>query len=147
VESRFRLWRTEDAVGARVTGGGVEKAFPRLRSDWRRMAAAQSLCEWTERLTPLLQPAPEKYDLLLDALAALETSDPPTVRAEFMVQFLVLAGYNPYRDIPALSNGKNHAPFSLLERQLIQFVAPLVHGPFKASVHEASLLSYYTAKK
>src|SRR5688500_17089563 len=63
VESRFRLWMAPGRSTARVTGGTLECGFPNLRREWTRHTAALFLCEWTDRLTPLEQPHPEKFDL------------------------------------------------------------------------------------
>lgn len=169
VEARFRLWRTGDAAGARVTGGGVENAFPGLRPEWRRMAAAQSLCEWTERLTPLAEPHPETYDLLRRCLGFLEAGDAEAVRLAFEARFLALAGYNPARDVPGLAAEPGAVellsalaedeltrppaalpesiPAAYLRQQLLKFVAPLLHGPFKSSVHEENLAAYYSVHR
>ncbi len=163
VEARFRLWREGDALSTRVTGGGVENGFPRLRVRWDRMAAAHVLCEWTERLTPPADPNPEKYDLLRRALSLLETADVAAVRLSFMARFLSLAGYSPARDVPGLASVPGAADFlaeradddlsevpslpsgipaPYLGQQLLKFVAPLLHTPLRSAAHEEDMKSF-----
>ncbi len=168
VESSFRLWREGDAPGSRVTGGGVENAFPGLRARWDRMAAAQVLCEWTEKLTPIAEPHPEKYELLLRALTALESRDIDAVRLAFQVQFLCLAGYNPSRDVPGLSSIAEAGrlfeelgaygfdgdeprlpadlPAPYFQQQLLKFVAPLLPRPLTSTAHEENLRAYQASR-
>jgi hypothetical protein len=165
VEAAFRLWREPDAPSARVTGGALQDGFPRLRSRWERMSAAQFLCEWTERLTPLAQPRPAKYELLRRALTLLQTVDGvEPVRITFMARFLTLAGYNTGRDVPGLSSIPGaledlalraahdlgeappplpaQVPAPYLQQQLLKFVAPLLTSPLRTAAHEESLRSY-----
>lgn len=164
VESKFRLWREGDAPFARVTGGGVEQSFPALRTQWRRMGAAQFLCEWTERLTPFAEAHPEKYELLRRSLAALETAgDLEAVKLAFQTRFLALAGYNPVRDVPGLSAVSGAAalftlwaeddpaapavlppalPAPYLQQQLLKFVSPLLTGPLRSGLHEENLRQF-----
>jgi DNA repair protein RecO len=162
-ESRFRLWTEREASHARVTGGGVEASFPTIRTDWRRMAVARFLCEWTERLTPLAHPQAEKYDLLRRALTLLETTDPEAVRLAFMVRFLALAGYNTSRDVSGLASTPEAASFmadrarrgleepvslppdfpaAYLRQQLLKFIAPLLHSPLRSVAHEEALKEF-----
>jgi DNA repair protein RecO (recombination protein O) len=173
VESSFRLWRGSSAPGtvpgARITGGGVENAFPVLRQRWDRMSAAQVLCEWTERLTLAAEPHPEKYDLLRRALAALETEDVDAVRLAFQIQFLILAGYSPSRDVAGLSGvegvgalfealaaygfagGAPRLPAALpapyFQQQLLKFVAPLLAKPLRSTAHEENLRAYQSTSR
>lgn len=138
VWARFRLWLPEGASGGRLTGGSVVDGHPGWRGHWHRLTAALFFCEWMDRLTPLLHAAPEKFDLLTRALAALERHDTGTVRAAFLTQFAHLAGYGPVPgvqssdlvewdfDVPA--KGSN-AP--QVERQVIQFFAPLLTRPLR----------------
>lgn len=156
-ESRFRLWTEPGGSFARLTGGGVERAFPGLRRAWARSAAAGSLLEWMDQLTASLQPHPAKYDLLVESLAALEDRDVDSVRSAFFVQFLEKAGYNPVEELSAavpsgvldaLSayDAASGSPVpglkecsSLLEAQLLKFVAPLLARPLMAWQHETAL--------
>jgi hypothetical protein len=160
VEADFRLWREPGALHARVTGGAVKRSFPALRARWERMAAAQFLCEWTERLTAAAEPHPDKYDLLISSLGRLESEDPVAVKLSFQSRFLALAGYNPVRDVPGLSavpgaetivgiwaSGETGPvpaglPAPYLQQQLLKFVSPLLTGPLRAGVHEENLKKY-----
>lgn len=166
VEAGFRLWMGAGKPVARVTGGGVAASFAGLRRGWSRLGTALFLCEWTDRLTPLHQPHPEKYDLLRQALSALETGPETEIRLAFLAQFLAQAGYGPSQAAPELLRG--HAPEPLLEtldrydfdapravegledhaprleERLLQFVSPLLSRPFKALAHHRSLKSYMT---
>src|SRR5262249_49784961 len=56
--------------------------------------AAAWVCEIVHRLTPEEQPSPEKYNLLAQALAAMETARHfGVLRLAFAVRFLSLAGF------------------------------------------------------
>jgi hypothetical protein len=139
VWARFRLWLPEGAGGGRLTGGSVVDGHPGLRGHWHRLTSALFLCEWMDRLTPLLHAAPEKFDLLTRALAALERHDTALVRAAFLTQFAHLAGYGPLPgvdsteldvwdfDVPATAANAS----SRVERQVIQFFAPLLTRPLR----------------
>jgi hypothetical protein len=99
VEANYRLWMAPEGGFARITGGGISASFPGLRGDWSRMNTALFFCEWTEKLTAVQQPHPEKFDLLRAALSALEKGDDPFLRAAFLAQFLERAGYSLGQDI------------------------------------------------
>ena len=155
VRAAFRLWLPEGGVSARVTGGGVTAVFPGLRRDWRRMTSAQFLCEWTDRLTPLAHPAPEKMDLLAASFAALEKYPPPAVRLAFLAQFLRLAGYGPAEaadpeavraflawDFAALPPEISDARAFFLEEQLVKSMAPLLPRPLKSLAHQRALAGF-----
>lgn len=161
VESRFRLWLGEGAPRARVTGGSVACSFPALRGSWPRMSAALFLCEWTDRLTALAQPSPDKYDLLRRALAALETEEEVPVRLAFLIQFLERAGYAVGEDVLGSQHGRwtdvvrelNAYGFdggfsaalpdpAFLEERLVNFVSPLLARPLKTLAHETALRNY-----
>jgi hypothetical protein len=163
VESRFRLWMGAGQASARVTGGAVASGFPALRQTWSRMNTAFFLCEWMDRLTPLVESHPEKYDLLRRALHGLETADEAWVRLAFLIQFIVRAGYGladalgpdfetrPPGLVAALRE-YDFTPFSVppawrenssrLEEKLLQFVSPLLTGPLKTLAHRQSLEEY-----
>lgn len=163
VESRFRLWLGPRNPVARITGGTVLTSFPGLRTRWTRMTSALFLCEWTDRLTALEHPNPEKYDILRKALSALSDlpAQPAPVRLAFLMQFLERAGYtvgeemlgerlherwrpqvtelcrSDFSAFPALGDS---AP--LLEGRLMEFVAPLLGTPLKTPLHEHRLKTY-----
>jgi hypothetical protein len=161
VESHFRLWAAPGRSVARVAGGALAAGFPRLRLDWARHTAALSLCEWTDRLTPLEQPHPEKYDLLRGALEALQTEDPDAVRLAFLVQFLDQAGYYVGADVlgasvyarwrerlPALRAYAFSGPApevrepDALEESLVHFVSPLLARPLRTLAYRNQLKKY-----
>jgi len=141
VRGRFRLWLPEGSSTGRVTGGGVVEGHAGVRREWRRLTSALFFCEWTDRLTPLLQPHEEKFFLLTKALAALERWDPAPVRAAFLVQFARLAGYGPIPGVesgsldawtfdgpPDFFNGDSPA----VEAQVIQSLSPHLSRPLKS---------------
>lgn len=170
VEVVFRLWMDPGRTFARITGGALSRSFPELRRRWARLGTALFLCEWTERLTPLLEPHAEKYDLLSRALADLEATDENVVQAAFLLQFLRRAGYSvaealgddapadwaPMVDAllsyefpgpgsavagdPRLAGLPEAAP--LIEEKLLRFVSPLLLGPLKTHVHRRQLQSF-----
>lgn len=147
VWARFRLWLPEGASGGRLTGGSVVEGHPGLRGHWHRMTSALFFCEWMDRLTPLLHAAPEKFDLLTRALAALERHDTDVVRAAFLTQFAHLAGYGPVPGAPSTeldvwdfdvpAKEANASP--QVERQVIQFFAPLLTRPLRTLAHGRAL--------
>lgn len=162
VETKFRLWMAADSAFARIAGGAIAASFPALKSSWARMNTALFFCEWTERLTALGQPNPEKYDLLRGALEALETQEEAVVRAAFMAQFLERAGYAMNADVfGPLKPGDADVVSTLggydfqtapvfppavslprFEEKMLKFVAPLLDGPLKTHAHRRSLEEY-----
>ncbi len=154
VRGRFRLWLADGSSGGRLTGGAVCDGHPDLRKDWARMTAALFLCEWMDRWTPLLHPAPEKFDLLARALSALQRHDVAVVRAAFLTQFAQLAGYGPVPgvaesdldgwdfDVPVA--GAN-AP--RVGEQVIQFLAPLLDRPLRTLAHGRALAAFSNKAK
>jgi hypothetical protein len=159
VESHFRLWiHDESSPYARVTGGGIENFFLETRTRWQSLVSATFLCEWMKRLTPLRHPNPDKYDLLLHALAALPKNE-ETVRSVFLGRFLELAGYNLEEAIgPALLARWPELLFNLrsftfgspesypwappLEKQVVKFVAPLLNRPLASADYGQTLTRY-----
>lgn len=141
VESRFRLWWAPESPSARVTGGAPAATFPAVRRDWARLTSALFLCEWVERLTPLAQAAPEKYDLLRSALGALETGSVEAVRLTFLIKFIDMAGYGPGRGDPwgvfrdwAWSGPPPRAStedMNRWEESLVRSMSPLLNGPLR----------------
>jgi recombinational DNA repair protein (RecF pathway) len=146
VLAHLRLWLPEGAAGGRVTGGGLVDGHPKLRAEWIRLTSALFFCEWTDRLTPLLHPSPEKFDLLARALAALERHETAVVRGAFLAQFARLAGYGPIPGVRAevLDVWDFAEPLLApeapeVERQVIQFLAPLLNRPLKTLVQGRAL--------
>jgi hypothetical protein len=166
-ESHFRLWWDESKPQARITGGKLLASFPGLRAHWRRMSSALFFCEWTERLTALQQPHPEKYDLLRRALESLQTSTEASVRLAFLIQFLERAGYTVGEDVlgpayrerwqPWVEQLRGHdfisAPpdlkdsASLLEQQLVKFVSPLLSRPLKTFAQGRAMEKYISRQR
>lgn len=76
------------------TGGRTLSVFPALRSDLERLYLAMHYCEVVNRLTPLHDPAPGKYELLLGALRDLEELGTAFwLRRAFTLRALELAGF------------------------------------------------------
>jgi hypothetical protein len=164
VEAAYRLWMGRDAASARVTGGMATGTFPGLRKNWSRMNEALFLCEWTERMTPLVEPQPAKYELLTRALSALESADEATVRRAFLVQFMELAGYRvggeilgpgleararPFIDALHAHDFSPEAPAPgggelgpAVETRILAYAAPLMNGPLKTLEHRRSLEAF-----
>ncbi|MBL8023689.1 MAG: recombination protein O N-terminal domain-containing protein [Elusimicrobia bacterium] len=149
VWARFRLWLPDGAAGGRVTGGSVVEGHPGLRGSWARLTSAAFFCEWTDRLTPLLLPAPEKFDLLVRALASLERYGASEVRAAFLTQFARLEGYGPCPGGRAdrLDGWDFVSPLEdpdapAVERQVIQFFTPLLNRPLRTLAQGRALQAF-----
>ncbi len=154
VRGRFRLWLAEGATGGRVTGGSVADGYPGLRGHWPRLTAALFFCEWVDRWTPLLHPAPEKFDLLARALSALERHDVSVVRAAFLMQFARLAGYGPVPGVAEtdLDGWDFDVPITeanapRVGEQVIQFLAPLLDRPLRTLAHGRALAAFSNKAK
>jgi len=93
VESEIALYLNPGHGWGKIVGGRLSRSFPGLRTDLGRSTAASWVCEVVHRLTPEEQSSVEKYTLLTETLAALETA--PTlnvIRLAFAVRFLDLVG-------------------------------------------------------
>lgn len=103
--SEVRIYVKRGGVIGTVTGGKIQHVFPHLRTDLKRMTLAFHLCELVLRLTPLHQPSPEKFELLVSALTELEYGDPsPAFAPAFTLRLMRLAGFGldkPVLHIPA----------------------------------------------
>lgn len=102
--AEYRLYyRRNGAVGT-VTGGKLAHVFPSIHTDLNKMSMALHFCELVHRLTPLAQPSPEKFDLLLQALTELEQGPlHPAFQAAFTLRLMTLAGFgldHPVLQIP-----------------------------------------------
>lgn len=94
VESEIAYFTGRDQSWGKLVGGRLHRCFPAVRQDLQRSTAAAWMCEIMARLTPPEQPSPEKYDLLSDALAALESAaDFDALRLAFAIRFLGHAGF------------------------------------------------------
>ncbi len=103
--SSLRIYVKRGGVIGTVTGGKSEHVFPHVRADLKRTLLALHVCELMLRLTPLHQPSPEKFELLLSALTELEYGEPSAAfRAAFTLRLMRLAGFGldkPVLHIPA----------------------------------------------
>ena len=76
------------------TGGESLSVFPGLRGGRDTIFMALHFCEVVNKLTPSSQPNPDKYELLLSALRALDAAPPsPWMRFAFVLRVMELAGY------------------------------------------------------
>src|SRR5690242_19803863 len=92
VESDIAMYLKVGQAWGKLVGGRMVQSFPALRTQLDRSTAAAWVCEILFRLTAEEQPSPEKYNLLAETLAALETAAHLSViRLAFAVRFLSLA--------------------------------------------------------
>jgi len=90
----FRLYRRTQASLASAAGGKIVTVFPGIRADLERTLLALGFCELMYRLTPLSQPSEGKFDLLCEALRALDCgASTEGARAAFVLRLMRLAGY------------------------------------------------------
>ncbi|OGR44791.1 MAG: DNA repair protein RecO [Elusimicrobia bacterium GWA2_61_42] len=76
------------------TGGRTLCVFGGIRTELERLYLAMHYCEVVNRLTPAQSPSPEKYDLLLGALADLDAGGCSFwLRQAFTLRALELAGF------------------------------------------------------
>jgi len=92
--AEYRVYqRNGNAVGT-ITGGKIQSIFPQIRTNLKRQILAMHCCELIMRLTPLHQPSPEKYDLLLQALTELNNNCPTSAFvAAFTLRLMSAAGF------------------------------------------------------
>lgn len=120
VESDVAVYLRPGREWGRLVGGRMVRSFPALRTQIDRGTAAAWVCEILYRLTPEEQPSPEKYNLLAEALAALETAAYYTlVRLAFAVRFLSLAGFGL----------DNRTAWQALERERPDWAQALLEAP------------------
>jgi DNA repair protein RecO len=74
VWGEYRLHLSSRSEFAKAVGGRLIGSFPGWRSDLARTFDALACLEMLDRLTPDLQPSPEKYRLICAVLAALDES-------------------------------------------------------------------------
>ena len=89
----YRLYLREAAEYGKCVGGGLVTAFPAIRADLKRTGTALGFLELMNRLTPVRSPSPAKYELLTEALAALEAADAPWLPLAFTLRLFELAGF------------------------------------------------------
>ena len=68
----YRFFMKNDRGLPVCTGGQTLSVFPRVRLSSDLLFMACHFCEVISKITPLYQPSPDKYDLLLGALEHLE---------------------------------------------------------------------------
>lgn len=106
VHSDLRLYLKEGAYCASATGGKLITVFPQIRSDYKKTLMAFYFCELVYRMTAEMQPNPEKYNLLLEALTCLENSEPDlSLKTSFMLKLMTLSGHGV--DKPVLGIDKD----------------------------------------
>ncbi len=92
--AEYRLYTKRGGVISTVTGGKVLSVFSHIRSNLGRTALALHCIELMQRLTPLHQPSPQKFELLLSALRALDAQSPTQAFAPaFTLRLMMLAGF------------------------------------------------------
>jgi len=92
--AEYRIYQKSPQVIGTVTGGKINHIFPAIRQNLRRQTMALHCCELMMRLTPLRQPSPDKYRLLLQALTELDLSDPtPAFAPAFTLRLMAAAGF------------------------------------------------------
>ena len=74
VWGEYRLHLSARSEFAKAVGGRLISSFPGWRADLGRTFDALACLEMVDRLTPDHQPGPEKYRLLCEVLAALDTA-------------------------------------------------------------------------
>ncbi len=83
----------------RITQADIRDPFARLREDLGLMAAAGRLANLVDAVTGEGDAGPRVFDTLLEGLAAIQTSEDPTLTALlFQIRLLGLAGFRPQTD-------------------------------------------------
>lgn len=79
-----------------VTQVQPERAFPLLRKDYDRLAAAISFSEVVSEVIPYEEPSEDVFEAILNCLSAIETAAKPLVALVWSeVQLLSLTGFLP----------------------------------------------------
>lgn len=92
--AQYRIYVKRGGAVGTVTGGKTESVFPHLRADLKRLTLAMHFCELFMRMTPLHQPSPEKYELLLKSLTELDLGTPnPAFASAFTLRLMRAAGF------------------------------------------------------
>ncbi len=90
----YRLYTKRGGIISTVTGGKIVSVFPTVRRNLARTTLALHCVELVARLTPLHQPSPQKFELLLQALSSLDCFPPtPAFTAAFTLRLMMLAGF------------------------------------------------------
>lgn len=94
-ESEFMVYSSRPTARPKVTGARMLNAFPELRADWRRFAAAQYCAEICDSLTPFNAENFKKYELLLRVWHLIgHAKFPWRIFLAFALRFLKLSGYS-----------------------------------------------------
>ena len=89
----YRLYISSKSDVAKCVGGQLIGCFPAIREDLSRTVEALSCLELIQSITADRSPNPEKYELLLSALKALEAGPAPWTTLAYGLRLLDLAGY------------------------------------------------------
>jgi DNA repair protein RecO (recombination protein O) len=113
VEADIALYTSDDQGWGKIVGGHIRRSFPALRLHVGRVTAASWICEVVQRLTPVEQASPEKFDLVIETLAAMETASSfEVLRLGFAVRFLSMAGFGLDHREAWQSFTQEHAPWA-----------------------------------
>lgn len=97
VLAEYRLHIRDGAESAVAAGGALVSVFPGLRQDLGLTLRGLQVLELLDRLTPYWNPSPEKFDLTVECLSALERSTAPSagpwVTGAFGLRLLDAAGF------------------------------------------------------
>ena len=94
VSAEYRVYQRSSNVLGTITGGKIQSIFPHIRIDLKRQLLAIHCCELMMRLTPLHQPSEQKYNLLHQALCALDQAAPtPAFAPAFTLRLMMAAGF------------------------------------------------------
>src|SRR5262249_41201011 len=122
VECEAAVYLRPGEVWGKLVGGQLHRSFPNLRTDLTRSTVAAWVCELVHRMTPEEQPSPDKFDLLVETLEALETATHvPLIRLAFAVRLLRLAGFGL----------DNRDPWIALEQQKPAWAGDLMNASMR----------------
>ncbi|MDE2313313.1 MAG: DNA repair protein RecO [Elusimicrobia bacterium] len=93
--AEFRLHTGYRTDVAKIIGGQLVSSFPLVRSDYRRMLTAFSFCEMMSQASSERVPNPDKYELIVSALRALEGGVSPWMMPVYGLKLLQLTGQGP----------------------------------------------------
>jgi DNA repair protein RecO len=101
VWGEYRLHLSTRSEFAKAVGGRLIGSFPGWRSDLGRTCDALACLEMLDRLTPDLQPSPEKYALICSALLALDESPSAWIVPSFGLRLAEMFGIGLRERAPA----------------------------------------------
>ncbi len=132
VWGEYRLHLSSRSEFAKAVGGRLIGTFPGWREDLARTFDALACLEMLDRLTPDLQPSPEKYRLICAVLAALEESPSGWLVPSFGLRLAEMFGIGLRERAPA----RCAAVWGALHDEEPALLAGL---PFDADAAEAAL--------